>query len=251
MLATVMPAPLTPYWDQTSSALMLAMPHSSAFADFSSVPGMVSGSLYSIGAYSPSTSEWAAKFCAMVSEPSVTLMALVAQKLWYFVPERSSSARILAWLSAAVFFSAAATAAPRSFQSLIAAALPRSALPEKWIQKSPSLLPCSCRVSSGRILSSADAPAPVPACAPVPVAASAVAASTRAAPALTSRRAGPHLCGRLSIGAASYSDDPRMIEPWQKGQEMCSPDWSHRYYKNPPGPLGVRAGLRRSPEWTL
>jgi hypothetical protein len=43
MLATVMPSPVTPFWLQTSSALMFAMPHSTALATFSWVPAVTFG----------------------------------------------------------------------------------------------------------------------------------------------------------------------------------------------------------------
>ena len=61
------------------------------------------------------------------SDPLLTLIALVAQKVWYFAPELSRSARILPWLAAAVLRSASATAVPRFDQSLMALALLRSA----------------------------------------------------------------------------------------------------------------------------
>src|SRR5918999_6288814 len=108
----------------------------------------------------------------MVVVAPLTLMALVAQKLWYFTPAASSSARTLAWLSFAVFCRAVATAVPRSFQSLMALALARSAFGAKRIQKSDWPLAWSVLLSSGRILS--DAAEPGAACAAEPVAATLV-----------------------------------------------------------------------------
>ena len=56
------------------------------------------------------------------------------QKALYFTCCASSSARTFAWLSAAVLRSAAATAVPRWFQSVIVLAVDRSALAVKRTQ---------------------------------------------------------------------------------------------------------------------
>jgi hypothetical protein len=85
----------------------------------------------------------------MVGEPPLTLMALVAQNVWCSAPALSSSSRILAWVSMAVFFNAAATAVPRSAQFLIALALLRSGWSLKWIQKSTASVASSCFARSG------------------------------------------------------------------------------------------------------
>src|SRR5688500_14678505 len=126
---------------------------------------------------------------AMLDEPLLTLMALLAQKVSYLTPALSSLARTLAWLSVAVFRSAAATAVPRSFQSLIALALLRSARGPKRIQKSVSALASNRLVSSERTFASTEDESPGAAVAPEPVAATPETVSTSAAPALTSERA--------------------------------------------------------------
>src|SRR3954451_22053582 len=86
-------------------------------------------------------------------------IAFVPQNAWYFTCCASSSARILAWLSAAAFFSAAATAVPRSFQLVILLAADRSALAANRTQESVAALaslPSSLASSSGLILAAGD-----------------------------------------------------------------------------------------------
>ena len=127
MLATTIPSPLSPYCDQTWSALMLATPHSTELISCSVVPWVTLGTSIATGAYRPSTSVWVARFWASASEPLSMRIAFVPQNEVYFTCCASSSARIFAWLSAAVLRSAAATAVPRSFQSVILLAAVRSA----------------------------------------------------------------------------------------------------------------------------
>ncbi len=50
MLAIVMPSPVTPYWSQTLSALMLATPHSTASSAFLLTPSLTLGTCTATGA---------------------------------------------------------------------------------------------------------------------------------------------------------------------------------------------------------
>ena len=82
MLATVMPSPVTPNSLQTSSALMLATPHSTAFTSRRLLPLAGSSSWYSKVGYSALTAESSAIFSTRAVSPASTRMALVAQKDW-------------------------------------------------------------------------------------------------------------------------------------------------------------------------
>src|SRR5262245_57128642 len=121
MLAMVMPSPRTPYWAHTSSAWMLAMPHSTALAVAAAAVAeavVLGGSTLNDGD-TEATSARVASASTRARLPPVTLIALVAQKLWYLTPAESSVPRTDRWLAAAVSFNAAATAVPRAFQSLM------------------------------------------------------------------------------------------------------------------------------------